>query len=244
MAKIVVFSGAGLSQESGIPTFRDAGGLWENYAIEDVATPLGWERNPQLVLDFYAQRFWQMSKIEPNAAHYALAQLSQHCDVIHITQNIDTLLEKAGVDEAKIWHIHGRIDYHKCSWHYGIPPMDAQWQCHYRGKMTKPVQWGDRCACGQPLRPDVVWFGEAVDLHIDELYELMSEVEIFIGIGTSAQVYPAANLLNFFKNCPHKYFIDPHPDSDLLTNFTIFQGKATDFVPNLVKKLIKNYSIF
>ncbi len=236
MKKIVVFSGAGLSAESGIPTFRDSGGLWEEHLIEDVATPLGWMRNKQLVLDFYAQRFVQMQQCQPNAAHQAIATLADLFDVVCITQNIDTLLEKAGVKD--VWHVHGRIDHHKCEWHFGIPPLDADWQCDYRAKITKPTELGDLCpTCGKQLRPDIVWFGEAADMRVDELYKIVSQVDVFIGVGTSAQVYPAANLLRFFGDVKEKYFIDPNPAYDSLHGFTILENKATEKMPELVKWL-------
>ncbi|MFM2061708.1 MAG: hypothetical protein RLZZ507_1378 [Cyanobacteriota bacterium] len=233
---IVVFSGAGLSAESGIPTFRGAGGLWEGYKIEEVATPLGWMQNQKLVLDFYAQGFEKMQKCQPNAAHFAIAELANHFDVVCITQNIDTLLEKAGVKD--VWHIHGRIDYQKCEWHFDIPPMYAEWQCDYKSPINKPVEWGDLCPkCGKHLRPDVVWFGEAVDMRVDDLYKIQNQVDVFIVVGTSAQVYPAANLLKFFQNVPVKYFIDPHPHAELLTGFTVLPGKATEYLPVLVESL-------
>jgi len=203
MRKIVIFSGAGLSAESGIPTFRDLRGLWENYRIEEVASPLGWSQNQKLVLDFYAQRFVQMQACQPNAAHHAIAQLADRFEVICITQNIDTLLEQAGVKE--VWHLHGRIDYQKCEWHWEIPPLDAEWHCNYKAEITQPTQLGDLCPkCGKQLRPDVVWFGEAVDMRVSQLYAIAPEVDIFIGVGTSAQVYPAAGLLTFFEYVPPK----------------------------------------
>lgn len=237
MKKIVVFSGAGLSAESGISTFRDSGGLWENHKIEDVAAPIGWMQNKTLVLDFYAQRFVQMQQCQPNAAHQAIAQLATIFDVVCITQNIDTLLEQAGVKD--VWHLHGRIDYQKCEWHFSIPPMDALWQCDYKAEITQPIQLGERCPkCRKLLRPDVVWFGEAVDMRVDTLYEIVSKIDIFIGVGTSAQVYPAANLLRFFKEVKAKYFIDPNPNYAVLEGFTILEGTASEKMPQLVEQLI------
>jgi NAD-dependent deacetylase len=236
MTKIVVFSGAGLSAESGIPTFRGTNGLWEAHPIEDIATPLGWKRNPQLVLDFYAQRFVQMQNCQPNAAHFAIAKLAAIFEVVCITQNIDTLLEKAGVND--VWHLHGRIDYHKCEWHFGIPPLDADWQCDYRHAINQPTQLGDLCPkCGRQLRPDVVWYGEAVDMRVDDLYQILPQVDVFIGIGTSALVYPAANLLRFFAGVKEKYFIDPNPNYNALLDFNIIQGAATERMPELVELL-------
>ena len=236
MRKIVVFSGAGLSAESGIPTFRDLGGLWENHRIEDVASPRGWKNNPSLVLDFYAQRFKQMQECKPNAAHHAIAQLANLFDVVCITQNIDTLLEPAGVKD--VWHLHGRIDYQKCEWHFSIPPMDADWQCDYRAEITKPTELGELCPkCSKQLRSDVVWFGEAVDMRVDDLYEMVSQVDVFIGVGTSAQVYPAAGLLRFFGDAREKYFIDPYPAYSALNGFTVFKGTACEKMPELVEAL-------
>jgi NAD-dependent deacetylase len=240
MKKIVVFSGAGLSAESGIPTFRDSGGLWEGHRIEDVAAPIGWKKNPSLVLDFYAQRFVQMQMCQPNAAHVAIAKLATLFNVVCITQNIDTLLEQAGVKD--VWHMHGQIDHHKCEWHFSIPPMDADWQCDYRAKITQPTQLGDLCPqCGKQLRPDVVWFGEAVDMRVDNLYEIVSLVDVLIGVGTSAQVYPAANLLRFFKDVREKYFIDPNPPYSALDGFTVFKGIACEKMPQLVEVLHSKY---
>ncbi|MBE9143153.1 SIR2 family NAD-dependent protein deacylase [Planktothrix mougeotii] len=238
MKKIVIFSGAGLSAESGIPTFRGSGGLWEGYAIEEVATPLGWQQNPQKVLDFYAQRFEQMQRCQPNAAHRAIAKLSQYFDVTCLTQNIDTLLEQAGVPNVK--HLHGRIDYQKCEWHLEIPTLGAEWQCDYKASLTQPTQLGDLCPkCGKQLRPDVVWFGEAVDMDI--AYQLADQVQIFIGVGTSATVYPAAKLLRFFNYfTPEKYFIDPHPNYEALQGYTVLEGTATEQLPPLVENLISN----
>lgn len=236
MGKIVIFSGAGLSAESGIPTFRDSGGLWEEHRIEDVAAPIGWQKNPQLVLDFYAQRFVQMQSCHPNAAHLAIAHLAQQFDVLCLTQNIDTLLEQAGI--TNIRHLHGRIDYKKCEWHFSIPPVDADWQCDYRAEMTQPVQFGDLCpTCGRQLRPDIVWFGEAVNMPVEELYEIVSQVDVFIGVGTSAQVPPAATLLRFFADVPEKYFIDPNPPLAALNGFTILEGTASEKMPELVELL-------
>lgn len=239
MKTIVIFSGAGLSVESGIPTFRGTNGLWENHSIEEVATPLGWMQNPEKVLNFYAQAFYKMQQCEPNAGHFAIAQLSQQFKVYCLTQNIDTLLEKAGVQD--VWHLHGRIDFNKCEWHYDIPPLYSDWQCHYKAQMSQPTQLGDLCPeCGKQLRPDVVWFGEAVDLHIDQLYEIVDHVDIFIGVGTSATVYPAANLLRFFAGIPEKYFIDPEPNFDVLLGYQILVGTATEKLPELVNQLINN----
>ena len=223
MKKIVVFSGAGLSAESGIPTFRDSGGLWEQHRIEDVASPEGWERDKKLVLNFYEQRFLRSLECRPNPAHQAIARLQENFDVVNITQNIDTLLERAGV--TNVWHLHGRIDYQKCELHYSIPAYyDSSYACDFRSQISSATKLGETCPkCGSQLRPDVVWFGEAVDMRQEFLSKLVKSADAFIGVGTSAQVYPAAGLLPLFRRTELKYFIDPNPALDLLDGFTVLQ---------------------
>ncbi len=238
MKKIVVFSGAGLSAESGIPTFRDSGGLWEQHRIEDVASPEGWERNKELVLNFYQQRYLKSLQCRPNPAHTAIAQLQQSFEVINITQNIDTLLERAGAQN--VWHLHGRIDYQKCELHYSIPPYDdSSFSCNYRAQIASPTKLGDLCPkCGSQLRPDVVWFGEAVDMRQEYLDEQVETADIFVGIGTSAQVYPAAGLLPLFGRAPQKFFIDPHPAYDKLEDYEVLEGTASEQMPRLAAMLL------
>ncbi|MFZ4619360.1 MAG: SIR2 family NAD-dependent protein deacylase [Bacteroidota bacterium] len=235
---IVIFSGAGLSTESGIPTFRDSGGLWEQHRIEDVASPAGWKRDPQLVLNFYAKRFEKQSECLPNPAHYAIAELSKHHSVVNITQNIDTLLERAGCEN--VWHLHGRIDMQKCEYHHSLAfEYDGDLECTYRSKITVPIKLGDMCPkCGGQLRPDIVWFGEPVDMREEFLMKTIKQAEIFIGVGTSALVYPAAGLLPMFRMTPEKYFIDPFPNEELLNGFTILKGLAGEQLPTLVNSLL------
>lgn len=237
-ATIVIFSGAGLSTESGIPTFRDSGGLWEQHRIEDVASPEGWARNKKLVLDFYAMRFLKQSECNPNPAHTAIAQLSQKYSVVNITQNIDTLLERAG--NENVWHLHGRIDMQKCEFHHSLAfEFESDFECDYKSQITKPIQLGDLCPkCGGQLRPDIVWFGEPVDMREELLQELIQKADIFIGVGTSAQVYPAAGLLPMFRRTKEKYFIDPNPAYDVLDGFEILKGSASEMMPKLVKKIL------
>ncbi len=237
---IVIFSGAGLSAESGIPTFRDSGGLWEQHLIEDVASPEGWYRNKKLVLDFYAARFLKQLECEPNPAHRATAQLSQHHHVINITQNIDTLLERAGCTD--VWHFHGRIDFQKCEHHYSLAfSTDEEFECDYRSQISKPIQIGDQCPkCGGQLRPDIVWFGEPVDMRENELSDLIRTADIFIGVGTSAQVYPAAGLLPMFRKTKEKYFIDPNPAYEMLDGFEVMKGSASELMQKLVKKIMRS----
>ncbi|MCX6138365.1 MAG: NAD-dependent protein deacylase [Ignavibacteriales bacterium] len=238
MKTIVIFSGAGLSAESGIPTFRDANGLWEQHRVEDVASPDGWLRDPQLVLHFYAERFRKAAEVVPNPAHDALARLEESFNVVNITQNIDTLLERAG--SRTVWHLHGRIDYQKCEWHYSIFGEDTpDYECSFRSVITQPIRWGDRCPkCGGQLRPDVVWFGEAVDMRSDEMTELVKKADIFVVVGTSAQVYPAAGLLSFFRETSQKFFVDPRPAREALTGFDVLKGPASEKMPQLVERIM------
>jgi len=237
MKRIVVFSGAGLSAESGIPTFRDSDGLWEQHRIEDVASPDGWQRDPELVLDFYGKRFQKMNLVQPNAAHYALAELQKKFDVINITQNIDTLLEQAGA--KTVWHLHGRLDTAKCEFHREIFGYQPTHRCDYKTLISKPIALGDTCPkCGGRLRPDVVWFGESVDMRQPYLEELIDTASVFIGVGTSAQVYPAAGLLTLFADTKQKYFIDPNPAYGALYGFSVLEGKASVKLPELVQQLL------
>lgn len=235
---IVIFSGAGLSTESGIPTFRDSGGLWEQHRIEDVASPDGWRRNKKLVLDFYAMRFFKQSQCLPNPAHHAIAQLSKQHTVTNITQNIDTLMERAGCEH--VWHLHGRIDIQKCEFHHSLNfPSEYDSECDFKSLIETPIQLGDQCPkCGGQLRPDIVWFGEPVDMREEFLMDQIPSADIFIGVGTSAQVYPAAGLLPMFRRTREKYFIDPNPNYDLLDGYTVLKGSASKELPKLAEKLL------
>lgn len=235
--RIVVFSGAGLSAESGIPTFRASDGLWENHRVEDVASPEGWARNPKLVLEFYAMRFEKIREVEPNPAHYAIASLQEGFEVINITQNIDNLLERAGCDN--VWHLHGRIDRQKCERHYDIFGFrDGYFNCDFKSEISMPVRWGDKCPkCGAQLRPDVVWFGESVDMRRGYLEELIDTASVFIGVGTSAQVYPAAGLLSLFAETERKFFIDPRPAYEALRGFEVIEATAATALPKLAQEL-------
>lgn len=228
---IVVFSGAGLSQESGIPTFRDSDGLWENHRVEDVASPEGWERDNQLVLDFYKQRFENIKNCEPNAAHKALARLEEKYDVFHITQNIDDLLERAGA--TNVTHIHGSINSRRCS------------GCDYVADHEKPVELGELCTkCQTQLRPNVVWFGEPVYAMDDtsKITDFVVKVKrlegTFICVGTSAVVYPAAYLVGYFSQVKNKYIVDVV--NRVIGNYTTLVGKATEKIPELVDALMED----
>lgn len=213
---IIVFSGAGLSAESGIPTFRDSSGLWHNHRVSDVATPMGWQKDKELVLNFYIERYNNIISASPNSGHRAIASLEERYRVINITQNIDDLLERAGCKE--VHHLHGSILSKKCE------------KCDY--KAAGVARSGEKCVlCSGQLRPDVVWFGESVDM--DFISKLSAD--IIIGIGTSATVQPAAGILHMFSNCK-KYFIDPNPP--LLKDWEIIKGKASEEMPKLAKRLL------
>lgn len=238
MELAVVFSGAGLSRESGIPTFRDAkDGLWENYKIEEVANHASWPERKSLMLDFYGARTVKALACQPNEGHKALARLQERYRVVNITQNIDTLLESAGCKE--VWHLHGDIGHRKCEWHRSIPPISHwQYKCNFRAPHSEPVKLGDLCPqCGGQMRPDIVWFGEAVDMRQTEVDELAEKARVFIVVGTSGVVYPAAGLITFFRNARRKFYVDPQPP-DYLTSFRCLAGAAGAHLPNVVQELL------
>jgi len=197
LKKIVVLTGAGISAESGLKTFRDAGGLWEGHRIEDVATPEAWQKNPGLVLKFYNERRQQLKSAVPNRAHNLLAGLEAGFHLCIVTQNVDDLHERAG--SSHIIHLHGEL-FKSRSERYS----------HLIYNCSKEIEIGDHCEKGYQLRPHIVWFGESVPLMSSAALEF-SEADICVIIGTSLQVYPAAGLIQYLnKDCPI-YFIDPHP---------------------------------
>lgn len=226
---VVIFSGAGLSAESGIPTFRASDGLWHEHKIEDVASPAGWKKDSDTVLKFYEERYKNIQDAEPNEGHRAIARLQDKYEVINITQNIDNLLERAGCTNVK--HLHGVISRKKCENYDRVEPCDY----YSEGFAVK----GDECPkCKGRLRPDVVWFGEAVDMDFFSLMELQGKTFAFIGVGTSANVQPAASLLNIFGGLKEKHFVDPNPPGRLI-NWTLWQGKAGEQLPKLVSRLLE-----
>lgn len=194
--KITVLSGAGISQESGISTFRDANGLWENHDIMEVASIDGWHQNRELVLDFYNQRRRQLANVEPNLAHRILAEFESKYDVSIVTQNVDDLHERAG--SHSVLHLHGEL-YKACS------EFDKSIVIEWR----EDIKLGDKAIDGHLLRPFIVWFGEEVPL-LDRAAELVNDADILIVIGTSLQVYPAAGLIHYAHNAKQKFIIDPH----------------------------------
>jgi NAD-dependent deacetylase len=227
MKKLVVLSGAGVSAESGIMTFRDANGLWENHSIEDVATPEGWQRNPELVLRFYNERRAMAFSVEPNAAHIALAELEQYFDVTIITQNVDNLHERAG--SSKVIHLHGELSKVRSSKDETLVFDIAE----------KAIALGDLCPLGSQLRPHIVWFGEDVPL-IETAAAIAANADIFVVIGTSMQVYPAAGLIRYVPLNAPKYVIDPNtPDLEgSFRNLSIIKDVATAGMEQLKKMLL------
>jgi len=195
MKKLVVLTGAGISAESGISTFRDSGGLWEGHDVMEVASPGGWRKNPTLVLDFYNQRRKQAMSVHPNEAHYELARLEQFFDVTIITQNVDNLHERAG--SSNILHLHGELFKSQSTLDPRLVYEMAGWE----------INIGDKCEKGSQLRPFIVWFGESVPM-MEAAIKATLEATIFAVIGTSLVVYPAAGLIEYSpKNAP-KYIID------------------------------------
>jgi NAD-dependent deacetylase len=224
MQKIVVLSGAGISAESGLKTFRDSNGLWEQHRIEDVATPEAWQRNRNLVLDFYNQRRKQVLEAIPNAAHISLAELEKKFNVHIITQNIDDLHERAG--STKVLHLHGEIRKARSS-------MDESLVYDVNGWELKE---GEKCEKDSQLRPHIVWFGEMVP-ELENAARIVSTADIFLVIGTSLQVYPASGLINYAPYDAEKYYIDPKAEM-IRNDFTIIRKNAGIGVPELLKKLL------
>jgi NAD-dependent deacetylase len=196
MKKIVVLSGAGISAESGIPTFRDSNGLWEGFDVMEVATPQGWVKNPVLVLDFYNQRRKNALQALPNEGHRALVELEKYFDVTIVTQNVDNLHEKAG--SSKVLHLHGELFKSRSSIDENLIYDIEGWE----------LKLGDKCEKGSQLRPHIVWFGEMVPM-MDAAIDEVSKADIFIVVGTSLLVYPAAGLVDYVRYDVPVYVIDP-----------------------------------
>lgn len=198
--QLIILTGAGMSAESGLATFRDADGLWANYRVEDVATPEGWLRNPELVLDFYNQRRKELLEVLPNKGHQGIADLEKEFEVTVITQNVDNLHERAG--SSRVIHLHGELTK-VCSENdlSLVSELSAE---------NQEIHWGDRAADGSQLRPFIVWFGEAVP-EIERAIRVTRQADIFVVIGTSLQVYPAAGLLHDVRPGIPIFLIDPKP---------------------------------
>ncbi|WP_372774410.1 NAD-dependent deacetylase [Mangrovibacterium sp.] len=224
MKKLVVLSGAGMSQESGLRTFRDMGGLWEEYDVMDVATPEAWQRNPELVNRFYNDRRKQLLDCEPNLGHQLLAGLQEDFDVQIITQNVDDLHERAG--SRKVIHLHGELKKVRSS-------IDPELIFDLDGWELK---LGAKCPKGSQLRPHIVWFGEAVPA-MDEAVEITSQADIFVVIGTSLNVYPAAGLVHYTpSNCP-VFIIDPERPALKVKGVTFIEEKAGAGMQKLIDLL-------
>jgi NAD-dependent deacetylase len=228
MKKVVVLTGAGISAESGIKTFRDSDGLWEGHDVMEVASPEGFAKNPQLVLDFYNQRRKQLLSVQPNSAHKDLVKLENDFDVTIITQNVDDLHERAG--SSKVIHLHGELLKSR-----NVVDINKIYDC------TKDIKLGDKDIQGFQLRPHIVWFGEAVPM-LSNAIEIVAECDILIIIGTSMQVYPAASLADYVMHNIPIYFIDPEPvvSESKYNNLTIIEATATKGMQILVDKYLKN----
>jgi NAD-dependent deacetylase len=228
--QIVVLTGAGMSAESGINTFRDADGLWEGHDVMEVASPEGWAQNQELVLDFYNQRRRRLLEVEPNAAHHALVELEKDYEVIVITQNVDDLHERAG--SANIIHLHGELLKVRSTQY---PQEVLEWQ--------KDLYIGDCCRKGAQLRPHIVWFGEAVPM-LDLAAAVMQSADTVIIIGTSMQVYPAASLTAYAPPHTPIYYIDPRPSINYelsqSKHLTVMEETAVHGVRRLVDQLMNN----
>jgi NAD-dependent deacetylase len=225
MKKIVVFTGSGISAESGIKTFRESGGLWEEYDIMQVATPEAWKKNPGLVQDFYNKRRKQVLEARPNEAHIALAELEKRYEVQIITQNIDDLHERAG--SSNVLHLHGEIRKARSTRDPRLIYDIEGWE----------IRMGDLCEKGSQLRPHIVWFGETVP-EIEKAALLSTRADIFIVIGTSLNVYPAAGLVEYAPFNAEKYLVDPNEVGSHLHGFILIKDKAASGVRRLAEILM------
>ncbi|MBQ0049461.1 MAG: NAD-dependent protein deacylase [Bacteroidales bacterium] len=229
--KLVVLTGAGISAESGIRTFRDNNGLWEQYPVEDVASIEGWHRNPELMTRFYNERRLQLPTVHPNEAHRLLTQLEEQYDVTIITQNVDNLHERAG--STHIIHLHGELMKVTSSLH----PNDPS-QIRTLSPDQLEVKMGDKAADGSQLRPFIVWFGEAVP-QIEAAVNATLQADLYLVVGTSLNVYPAAGLVNYVPNDAPIYLIDPAPVSwNSMHQMTHIQKGASEGMRELMKTLL------
>ena len=232
MKKLVFLTGAGVSAESGISTFRDSGGLWEQYPVEDVASIEGYWRNPELVIRFYNERRKQLLSVQPNKAHELVAKLEQYYDVCVVTQNVDNLHERAG--SSNVIHLHGELMKATSS----DDPNNEDYVIELDDNHLD-IQMGDKAKDGSQLRPFIVWFGEAVPM-IEPAIEKVADADILVVIGTSLNVYPAAGLLAYAKRDAEIYLIDPAPNnvpSNL--NIHVIKKIASEGMSDLTRLLIK-----
>lgn len=224
--KVVFFTGAGISAESGIQTFRDNGGLWDEYRIEDVCTPDAFARNPQYVLDFYNKRRAQLDEVEPNDAHKIIAEMEEEFDVTVITQNVDDLHERGG--STNIIHLHGELRKMR-----SVRETAGILEC------KGDINVGDLASDGGQLRPHIVWFNESVPM-MSRAIIAVSGADVFVVVGSSLEVYPAASLLGYTYQHTPVYIVDPNPPTVTVDNNVIpLQGKATEKMPELRELLRK-----
>jgi len=227
MKKIVVLTGAGISEESGIKTFRDAGGLWEGHDIMDVASPKGWRKNKELVLEFYNLRRKQLQEVSPNDAHHYLVKLEEKYNMVIITQNVDNLHERAG--SKNIIHLHGELLKVRSTLDENLV-----YDC------KDDINIGDKCTKGSQLRPHIVWFGEDVPMMASALKEVI-DADIIMVVGTSLQVYPAAGILTYAPPEKRKIIIDRKvPDVRGVKNIEIYEMKASEGMKQVAEKLLED----
>jgi NAD-dependent deacetylase len=225
--KLVVLTGAGISAESGIATFRDAGGLWEGYRVEDVATPEAWYKDPSLVLEFYNQRRKKLLEVKPNRGHEILAELELYFEIMVVTQNVDDLHERAG--STNIIHLHGSLFESRSTVDENLIYPIQGWE----------LKLGDRCEKGSQLRPNIVWFGEMVPM-MEVAAHHAAQADIFLVVGTSMVVYPAAGLIHYVPiECP-KFVVDPKlPDVGTIPYVTMIADKASTGMEKVKEQLLQ-----
>ena len=231
--KLVVLTGAGVSAESGVATFRDSNGLWENFKVEDVASIEGWYRNPEVVLDFYNARRAQLATVKPNAAHYAIAQLESDWEVTVVTQNVDNLHERAG--STKIIHLHGELTKVRPVNCYDENDNYSEEKVFDIGYDS--IQIGDLAPNGAQLRPHIVWFGEAVP-KIEDAILALRDIDVFVIIGTSLNVYPAAGLLNYVPANVPVFLIDPNEVNVSRGGVTVIRKGASEGMRTIVDEYL------
>ncbi|OKL41592.1 SIR2 family NAD-dependent protein deacylase [Pontibacter flavimaris] len=228
--KLVVLTGAGISAESGIATFRDADGLWEGHDVMEVASPQGWQKNPELVLDFYNQRRKNAHTVKPNPAHEALADLEKDFDVRIITQNVDDLHERAG--STNVIHLHGKLFESRSTLDPSLIYPIEGWE----------LKKGDKCERGSQLRPNIVWFGEAVPM-MEKAIEETLQADIFLVVGTSLVVYPAAGLVDYVDSEVPIFVVDPNlPGMRLRPNLHRYEEKASSGIQKIALLLREKYT--
>ncbi len=224
--RLVALTGAGISAESGIPTFRDAGGLWEGYPVEDVATPEGWRKNRALVLEFYNQRRKKALEVLPNRGHEILAELERNFDVTVVTQNVDNLHERAG--SSNVIHLHGSLFESRSTVDESLVYPIEGWE----------LKIGDTCEKGSQLRPNIVWFGEMVPM-MEVAAKIAAQAEVFLVVGTSMVVYPAAGLIDYVASKVPKYIVDPNvPSVRSMPNLHFIAEKASVGMEEVRRRLV------